>query len=401
MKLLLATNHLWLGGSESYLLTVAEQFERLGHDVTIYAPEGGGGEAVARERDLKVVGEGGSISADFDAALVQDSAVSGEIAERCPGVPQLFVAHSVMYNLQAPPQLDGAVGVVVALSDRVADRLRSFATPVEVVRMRQPIDTDRFAPRAALPERPRRALLLSNTPLADRFEMIEGACSEAGIELRKLGGTGKSITDIRPALSEAEIVIGYARSVLEAMACGRTAYVYDWHGGDGWMTAESYDRIEAGGFGFAGQAQELIIDREKLAADLRRYSATMGPVNHDLVMAHHHAGRHAEELIGLLAGLADRPPRPRESPQEMARLVRLEWRAELDVHALRRENAALSERLRESELARIREREERDREIADGVGQMEARVRAEYERSIGWRLTAPLRALLRRLRGAD
>ena len=47
MKLMLATNHLGLGGSESYLLTVAEQLDRLGHEVVIYTPEPGGGVAVA------------------------------------------------------------------------------------------------------------------------------------------------------------------------------------------------------------------------------------------------------------------------------------------------------------------------------------------------------------------
>jgi hypothetical protein len=400
MRLLLATNHLWLGGTESYLLTVAEQFERLGHEVTIYAPEVGAGEAVARERDLEVVSESGSIPADLDAALVQDGAVSAEVAARCPGVPQLFVVHSTMFALQDPPQLDGAVGVVVVLNDRVAARLRNFATPVEVVRMRQPIDTNRFVPREALPEVPRRALLLSNYSLPDRLETIESACSAAGVELHRLGVAAGSATDVRPALAEADIVMGYGRSALEGMACGRAVYVYDMHGGDGWMTAESYAQIETDGLGFAGSTGELVLDRDTLAEDLRGYSASMGSVNHDLVMAHHHAGRHAEELIGLLSGLADRPPRPRESAREMARLVRLEWRAQLDVHALRSENAALSGRLRESEVARIHEMGEREAEFAEAARRLEADIRREYERSLSWRVTAPLRALLRRLRGS-
>ena len=401
MRLLLATNHLWLGGTESYLLTVAEQFERLGHEVTIYAPEVGAGEAVARERDLEVVSESGAIPADLDAALVQDGAVSGEIAARCPGVPQLFVVHSTMFALQDPPQLDGAVGVVVVLSDRVAARMRSFATPVKVVRMGQPIDTNRFVPREALPEVPRRALLLSNYSLPDRLETIESACSAAGIELQRLGAAAGSTTDVRPALAEADIVMGYARSALEGMACGRAVYVYDLHGGDGWMTAESYAQIEGDGLGFAGSTGELILDRDTLAEDLRRYSASMGPINHDLVMAHHHAGRHAEELIELLSGLADRPPRPRESAREMARLVRLEWRAQLDVHALRQENAALSKRLHDSELARIREREVGEETLVDVAQKIEADTRREYEQSLSWRMMAPLRRLFRRLRGGE
>jgi hypothetical protein len=398
MKLLLATNRLGLGGSESYLLTVGEQFDRLGHEVTVYSPEGGAGEALARERDLALAGEADSIAADYDAAVIQDAAVAHEIAERCPEAPQLFVAHSDMFDLQTPPQLPAAVAAVVALNERVAARMRSFATEVEVVRLRQPIDTLRFTPRSPLPEVPRRALLLSNTPHADRLEMIESACAKAGLELRRRGGVAGDSTDIRPDLVAAEIVIGYGRSILEAMACGRAAYVYDWQGGDGWVTRESYEEIEAGGFG--GRTGRLSVDRDSLSEDLGRYSASMGPVNHDLAVANHRAGRHAEQLVELLRSLGDRRPSRRDAPREMARLVRLEWRAQLDVHALRRENATLAERLHESELARSREYEEHAREIAEAAAEVESRVRGEYEGSLSWRLTTPLRVLLRRLRGS-
>lgn len=398
MKLLLATNHLGLGGSESYLLTVAEQFERLGHEVTIHAAESGPGVAIAEERGLPVVGEG-ELPAELDAALVQDGGVSYRIAERHPGLPQLFIAHSGMFDLQAPPQLDGAVGAVVAMNDRIANRLRRYAVEVEIVRLYQPIDVNRFVPRGPLPESPRTALLLSNTPHGDRIEMVEAACAEAGIELRRLGGVTGRTADIRPALAEADLVIGYGRSILEAMACGRAAYVYDWQGGDGWVTADSYTSIEADGF--AGSSGTGVLDRERLTADLRRYSAAMGPVNRDLVVANHRAARHAEQLIDLMRGLGPLTPRPHEPLREMARLVRLEWRAQLDIQSLRRESEGLRRRLHESESARSREYEEKVREIAAETARVEAEVRQSYENSISWRLTTPLRALLRRLRRGE
>ncbi len=402
MKLLLATNHLGLGGSESYLLTVAEQLDRLGHEIAIYAPEPGPGVAVAEERGIPVFGEG-SIPEAVEVALVQDAGVSHRIAASRPGLPQLFVAHSGMFDLQAPPQLEGEVGAVVALNDRVGTRMRRYGVETEIVRLRQPIDTQRFVPRGPLPEAPRTALMLSNTPHADRFEMIRDACADAGMELEQLGGSAGRKADIRSALAEADLVIGYGRSILEAMACGRAAYVYDWQGGDGWVTRETYDAIEADGF--AGSAAKDVLDREALAADLSRYSPEMGPVNRDLVVANHRASRHAEQLIDLLRGLDTPPPQPREPLREMERLVRLEWRAQLDIQSLRAENEALRQRLHESESARSREYEERAAEHRQAVAQVEARVEAEvresYENSLSWRLTRPLRALLRRLRGAE
>lgn len=148
MKLVLANNHLGLGGSESYLFTVAEQLDRIGHEVAIYAAELGVGAEVARERGLTLIDEA-QLDDEYDAALVQDASVSFQIADRCPGLPQLFVAHSAMFDLQAPPQLDGVVGALVALNDSVAERMRAYAVEVEVVRLRQPIDTERFS--AGLP----------------------------------------------------------------------------------------------------------------------------------------------------------------------------------------------------------------------------------------------------------
>ncbi|HEX2097248.1 MAG TPA: hypothetical protein VHF50_07770 [Solirubrobacterales bacterium] len=385
MRLLLATNHLGLGGSESYLLTVAEQLDRLGHETALYAPEPGEGATVARERGIAVIGDAG-LDEPYHAALVQDAAVALEVGDRCPGLPQLFVAHSEIFDLQTPPQLDGVVGLVVALNDRVANRMRSLATEVEMVRMSQPIDTERFAPRGALPEKPRRALLLSNTPNHDRIALLERACEEAGIELVRLGGLAGRAADVRPALAEAEIVIGYGRSVLEAMSFGRAAYVYDWKGRDGWVTGETYPAMEADGFG--GRADVPGVQDIPLAEDLRRYSAAMGPDNHDLVVANHRANVHAQELVGLFERLAKPEPRPREELREMARLVRLEWRARLEANGLAKENAHLRELLEEA-----RESVRGERERADEAERRVPELARAYESTASWRLTRPLRAL--------
>ena len=40
-------------------------------------------------------------------------------------------------------------------------------------------------------------------------------------------------------MCEADIIVGYGRTILEAMACGRPAYVHEHSGSDGWVTADS------------------------------------------------------------------------------------------------------------------------------------------------------------------
>lgn len=394
VRLVLATNHLGLGGSESYLLTVAEQLQRLGHEVSVYTAEHGPGSSVAEQRGIPLC-ELGGLPDGLDAAVVQDGAVSYELAAHRPGVPQLFVAHSETFDLQAPPQFGAAVRAVVALNDRVAARMRSLALEREVVRLRQPIDSERFTPQGRLPRRPRRALLLSNTPHEDRIEMLEEACAAAKVELVRVGGHDGQTADPREALHGVEIVIGYGRSVLEGMACGRAAYVYDWNGGDGWVTPKGYRRIEADGF--AGRSGEMVLDQDRIRKDLRKYARTMGPVNHDLVLAYHRANVHAQELIGLLGDLGAPRPAPEPEPlREMARLVRLEWRARVEVQNLASENARLR-----GQLGHIERRLGEAQQAAETEAKKGEQLARAYEGTLSWRLTAPLRALrevLRRLR---
>lgn len=389
MRVLLALNALGIGGTETYVFTVAEHLDRLGHEAVIYSPEPGRGVEVARERGLRMIaaeelGEG------FDVALVQDAAVAYEVAERCPGVPSLFVAHSEIFEPQSPPQLPGTVDLAVALNDRVAQRLLGFAAEHEVVRLRQPIDTERFLAVGPLPEAPRRALLLSNNIVADRQAMLEKACREVGLDLSRMGGVERQTEDPRQALAEADIVIGYGRGILEAMACGRAAFIYDWAGGQGWVTADSYPAVEADGFG--GRA-EPVFDTEGLAAALARYDCSMGAVNHDLVMANHRANVHVQELVELFGRLAPGAQRPEDPLADMARLVRLEWRARAEVHGFRVENGRLHTELHEmgAELESAREEKERiERQAAATVHR--------YESTLTRRLTRPLRRLVDTLR---
>ncbi len=367
---------------------------------------------MTEERGLTVVNEG-EMPAECDAALVQDAGVSLQLADRYPDAPQLFVAHSEIFDLQVPPQLDGVVGLIVALNERVASRMRALSSGVEVVRLRQPIDTERFTPRGALPDVPRSALLLSNTPHDDRLAMIEVACDAAGIELTRLGGSAGQKLDPRQALAEADVVIGYGRSILEAMACGRAAYVYDWKGGDGWVTPESYPAIEADGIG--GRTGKAFLDAEGLAGDLAGYRASMGPVNHDIVLAHHRANVHVQELVELIRTLAKPASRPRDGLDEMARLVRLEWRAQAEIRRLTEESVGLrqsieNERAFAQELlqenARLYElvaKADRDIEQAKAEAEAERRqaeaVARAFESTTSWRLTRPFREMAARLKG--
>src|SRR3954469_11874224 len=110
MELVLSFEHLGLGGTESYLLTTAEQLQRLGNSVTVYAPQPGPMAAVAERRGVRVAIGAEALPETCDLVYAQDGATAYDLAGRYPETPQAFRLASELTDLQLPPELPGIVG---------------------------------------------------------------------------------------------------------------------------------------------------------------------------------------------------------------------------------------------------------------------------------------------------
>ena len=190
-----------------------------------------------------------------DVVYAQDAYVAFLLADRFPSTPQAMAIHADEYDLWLPPQLPGVTAAVVALHDRVAKRARAAAVVPEIVRLRQPVDTERFSPRGPLRDPPRRALLLGNYLSGDQLEVVAKALDEAGIEWEQVGyKSGGPTREPERLMGDADIVIGKARVIVEAMSSGRAAYVYDHNGGDGWVTLRAVRPARGGQLRRPGRA---------------------------------------------------------------------------------------------------------------------------------------------------
>ncbi len=322
-------------GTETYLLTVAAALERLGHDVLIYAPETGPCADFARAHGTRVIEQEAQLPASADAILAQDAATAYTMASHYPRAVRVFVAHSTAFSLQTPPQLDGVCQAVVAMNERVGRHIEQLAWHPRVVRLRQPIDLQRFCFRATYLEqrRPPRVLWLSNNVGRARQQMLERACEAAGLKLRRRGQIASPTATPEDDIAVAEIVISLGRGVLEAMASGRAAYVFGVAGGDGWVTADSYPALERDGF--SGRAFPDPIGLERLTSDLRQWCEEMGEVGRDLACTHHDADHHAVQLLELIEELDAPSVEPPSAAAELARLVRLEWHQTMEARFAR------------------------------------------------------------------
>jgi hypothetical protein len=375
-----------IGGVATYLMTVAEQLQLLGHEVTVFASELGELARYAENRGVRVVSSEDALPPTCDVVYAQDAATAYLLADRFPGRPQVVCMHSGGSQLDRwhPPQLEGVVQAVVVLNDRMEELAAAFAHRDEVVRLRQPVDLTRFAPRAAIRESPRSVLLLGNYLSGDRRRLVMTACEEAGLERLELGlYATRTSPEPEVEINQVDIVIGHGRSIVEAMACGRAAFVYDHGGGDGWVTQENYADLEA--LNFALPSKEAWVSADGLGERLRDYRAAMGSTNRDLARLHHGSARHAIELVGLFERLTPTTPAAGAPLRELARMARVQWHTESRALGAAHEARLLASSLHTAE-ARAAEAEAAKREA-------EARLDASHRRPLSYALARGLERL--------
>jgi hypothetical protein len=339
MELVLATHKLAEpGGAQTYALTVAEQLARLGHSVTLYTRELGAVAELAHERALRVTATPEELPPQADGVVVGvDRSLALELAARYPQAARVFVVHG-SEDIHLPPPVPGVVAATIVLNDLHSARAAASVGAGEVVRLRQPVDLRRFSPTGRPRERPTRVLLLGNyhANSAGRSGMLRQAWADAGLQWREAGGESQTL-DVPKAIAEVDVVVGYGRSALEAMACGRPVYVHDHSGSEGWITPESYARMEAGGFAVA--AVRPPPDIEQLRADIDAYRPEWGLAGHDVARAHHDARDHAAELVMLIEKLGPGTAAAEPSAMRaMAQLAESQLRAELTAEHFRTES---------------------------------------------------------------
>ena len=354
MEILLGTQ----GLSEPlpYLTTVFEHLERLGHEVFVFTAEEG-----PAPDGLRVVGTQRGLPLAPGVIYAQDAYAALMLADLYPLTPQVFALHDDRDELWLPPQLPAVIARVVVFDDRGGDRARAASLVHEIVRLRRPVDTDRFSPGAPLREQPR-AGLPGLEQLSDyRRGVVERACVDAGIE----------------TAGDVDLVIGRGLPILEAMASGRAAYVYGEEGGDGWVTPERYELLESDGF--SGLAEVPASDFEHLRRDLDAYDPAMGPANRQLALAHS-ARDHAQELMKIFDTLAPRRD-PVDAPlRELARLVRVETATARRAEAAAANSRRAAARAHELER-RLAEAEDRNEALAARAAELEEALREAEARA--------------------
>ena len=125
------------------------------------------------------------------------------------------------------------------------------------------VDLNSFQPRAPLPRRPARALVLAKGP--SFLNSVRDACAQRGLELSIVGpGIGNEVDDLPSYFRRHDLVFASARSALEAMATGCAVIVLDGRGFAGLVTHDVVSTWRQNNFGLRllkrPVSTELILD---------------------------------------------------------------------------------------------------------------------------------------------
>jgi hypothetical protein len=188
-----------------------------------------------------------------------------------PTVPAIYLCHAHAHPDERA-LLHPAVRRYFGVSRLCVERLvREGVDARDVALLPNFVDLARFTPRAPLPPRPRRALVLSNHARAEtHLPAVVEACRRAGLPLDVVGdGVGRPVAEPERILGEYDVVFAKAKAAMEAMAVGAAVVLCDFGGVGPMVGSAGFDALRPLNFGFEALRDPLA--PEPLLRELARY----------------------------------------------------------------------------------------------------------------------------------
>lgn len=307
-------------GSEIATVELAIALVRRGHEVAIYAPVLGGLAELARSEGVVVVDDPARIPFVPDIIHGHHAPVFVTALAAHPAVPALFVSHSAISWVEAPPDIARMVrsfAVAGVVRERAEAAVPRLAGRVDL--LLNAADLARFERRPALPQKPRRALIL--TKQAEHVGTIRQAASAEGLTVDALGpGVDKEVDDLPGRLRDYDIVFATARMAIEALAVGCAVVVVDQRGLAGLVTLDVVESWRQDNFGL--RLLQRPVDAAAIRSEIQRYDAMDAAAVCDWIRADANLDELARQVEVIHAGLieAARSAPPVDMHQELKEL---------------------------------------------------------------------------------
>ncbi len=216
-------------GTELYVRDLAIGLMRQNHRPVVFTPEPGSISDQLAAAGISVVSNVDDLKVRPDIVHCHHAWTTLAVLACFPEVPAIFVGHDASAWTDAPPRLSQIrryLAVDYALFERFT---RRHLIPERIVLVvPNAIDFSRIPQRQSLPEKPKRALLISNYSGPNERSEIQAACDARKIELKAVGRRFGNMTSRPEELyPQFDLVFAKGRSVLEAAASGAAAVYCD------------------------------------------------------------------------------------------------------------------------------------------------------------------------------
>lgn len=259
-------------GTETYVRDLAVGLLRKGHSPIVYAPELGSIAQQLQRATVPVVDNLKSVGVVPDIIHGNHNTELITALLHFESVPAIFYCHSWKDWISSPPQ-HPRILAYVGVDDTCRDRL-VCEHGIHEQRVRVHLhgaDLERFKPRAALPEKPARALIFSNNANEwTHLNAVREACKRTGIDVDVVG-SGVNAATLQPEslLPKYDLVFAKARCALEALAAGSAVILCDAAGSGPLVTTSDLDRLRRLNFGIRALSEK--VDADLLVREIARY----------------------------------------------------------------------------------------------------------------------------------
>jgi glycosyltransferase involved in cell wall biosynthesis len=287
--MLVANGHLAnTGGSENFTYAIIEELLRLNYDVEYFTFLKGRNKNGVSQR-IESLGAPFMRHKDYDLILAGGNNTVRYLAQFGFVIDTM---HGVLPGVEEPSAL---ADLYVSVSPYIRDYYlkRGFQSKV----IMNGINCRRFKPRKELNKQLTNVLSLCQSDESNKF--IARCCKKIGVGFRKLDKQVENKWDIEYDINDADLVVGIGRSLYDGMACGRTVISYDkryyrdkGHEGDGYLTIDNIHRsMQRNCTGTRAFTEDEFI------AELRKYRPEDGNEMRKIALAELNVEKNVQEYL--------------------------------------------------------------------------------------------------------